>query len=241
MGEGTRRGGDHLHRAPRPRGRARRQALRAPRLPSGRNHLHQAAGLTMRFRLRIMAAALALSLTLTPTKAHAFVFTTILGAIGGALASFGVITPLIGLGTIGAVNAGFAIGAFLATGFGQLLLAGGATALRMLLRGGGPQQQAPNIEAAKVNVRIGEAERWWHAGISRSGGSAQFGEYDDEGAFWYLVVHGDSELIETVQVMFDDRPVELDGSNNVITDEFCLDADKNQYSGSGTKVPYFKV
>src|SRR5690606_40631065 len=71
--------------------------------------------------------------------------------------SFGVITPLIGFGSIAAVNAGFAVGAFLATGFGQLLLAGGAAALRMLLRGGGPQQQAPNIEAAKVNVQIGRA------------------------------------------------------------------------------------
>jgi hypothetical protein len=201
----------------------------------------------MRFRWRIMAAALFLSATLTPTKAHAFVFTTIIGAIGGALAAAGVITPLIGVGSIAAVNAGFAIGAFLATGVGQLLVAGGATALRFAFSGGrggpgaGPQRQAPSAEAAKVNVRIREAERWWHAGIARSGGAALFGEYDNTGAFWYLVVHGDAELIDTVQIMLDDRPVELDGSKDVITDEFVLDYKGNAYGGAGTKFPFVRI
>lgn len=191
---------------------------------------------------RIIVAAWVMFNVLVPTPANAFVFSALLGAIGGALAQFGIITPLIGLGSIGAVNAGFAVAGFLASGFGSILLSAGVTALRAVLGGRrGGQQQAPSVEAAKVNVRIPEPERWLHFGLSRSGGGVVFGEFDDVGAFWYIVIHGDSELLATTQVYFDDRPITIDGGNNVTTDEFCLNDEKNQYEGTGTKVTYFQV
>jgi len=193
-------------------------------------------------RIKAFALSLALTTAMYPVEAHAFVFTAIVGFVGGALAGAWVLTPLVFAGSIGVVNAGVAVGAFLASGLGSLLLSAGASALRAFLGGRqGRGGQAPSIEAAKVNVRIEEPERWLHAGLSRSGGGALFGEYDDEGAFWALYVHGDAELVNRVQIYLDDRPVTLDGSNNVITDEFCLDTSKNQYSGSGTKVPYFRI
>lgn len=192
-------------------------------------------------RIKAFALSLALTAAFYPVEAHAFVFSAI-GLIGGALAGAGILTPLVFVGPIGVVNAGVAVGAFLSSGLGSLLLTAGASALKAFLgkRSGG-QNQAPTLEAAKVNVRITEPERWLHAGIARSGGGAVFGEFDNEGAFWAIFVHGDSELTGTVQLYLDDRPVELDGSNNVITDEFCLNSDNNQYDGTGTKVPIFKV
>lgn len=194
-------------------------------------------------RIKAFALSLALTTAFYPVEAHAFVFTAIAGFIGGALAGAGLLTPLVFAGSVGVVNAGVAVGAFLASGLGSLLLSAGASALRAFLgkRGAGGANQAPNIEAARVNVRITEPERWWHAGISRAGGGAIFGEFDDVGAFWAIFVHGDAELMGTTQLYLDDRPVTLDGSDNVITDEFCLNEDKNQYDGTGTRVPYFKV
>lgn len=196
-------------------------------------------------KVRGIIALLGMTTVMYPVEAHAFVFTAIAGFVGGVLAGAGILTPLVFAGSIGVVNAGVAVGAFLASGLGSLLLSAGASALKAFLGGrggrGGAAAQAPTIEAAKVNVRISEPERWWHAGLTRSGGGALFGEFDDAGAFWAIYVHGDAELLASVQLYLDDRKVTLDGSNNVITDEFCLNSEKNQYSGSGTKVPYFKV
>lgn len=177
-------------------------------------------------------------MVLAPVHAHALIFTAI-GIVGGILAGAGFLTPLVFVGGIGAVNFGVTIGAFLASGLGSLLLSAGVSALRAIMGKG--RQQAPSIEAAKVNVRLNEPQRWWHAGLVRSGGGAVFGEFDDVGAFWAIIVHGDAELTATDQLYLDDRPVELDGGYNVITDEFCLNEEKNQYDGSGSKVSYFKV
>lgn len=170
----------------------------------------------------------------------AFAMPPVLGFLGGFLAQFGFITPLIGFGTIAAVNAGFAAAAFLASGIGSLLLSAGATALQFLLAGG-RRQQAPSVDAAKINVRIGEPERWIHAGVSRAGGGALFGEFDASGTFWFIIVHGDSELLSTVNVMLDDRVAELDSNGWVLNDDFCLTTEGDAYSGSGTRVPFFQV
>lgn len=191
-------------------------------------------------RKYLLAAAIFFAV-MQPVHAHAFVFSTvILPLIGGLLASAGIVTPLMGMGTLGVVNAGFAAGAFLASGFGSLLLSAGLSAVQYLMASS-RRQQAPAMEAARVNVRVPEAERWWHAGISRAGGSAQFGEYDANGNFWYIVVHGDAELMGTEKLYFDDREIETDNDGWVTTDEFCLTDKHDPYEGSGTKVPYFRV
>lgn len=191
-------------------------------------------------RLKLLIALLTASTVMQPAEAHAFVVTTTLAFIGGALASIGVVTPLIGFGSIGVVNAGFAAAAFLSSGFGSLLLSAGLSAVQYLMAAS-RRPQAPTMEAARVNVRVPEAERWWHAGISRAGGSAQFGEYDANGNFWYIVVHGDVELIGVEKRFFDDREIEIDNDGWVITDEFCLTTGNDPYEGTGTKVPYFRV
>lgn len=188
----------------------------------------------------LLAAAIFFAV-MQPVHAHAFVVSAVVGIIGGAILGLGgVVTPLLGFGSIGVVNAGFAAGAFLASGFGSLLLSAGLSAAQYLYAMS-RRPQAPTMEAARVNVRVPEAERWWHAGVSRAGGSAQFGEYDEDGNFWYVVVHGDSELTGVEKRYFDDREIEIDEDGWVITDEFCLTSKHDPYEGKGTRVPYYRV
>lgn len=192
---------------------------------------------------RLILAIILILMTIYPTKAHAFVFSATLAVIGGVLASVGVVTPLVFAGTAGAVNAGVALGAFLSSGFGSLLLTAGLSAVQYLMasRGRGGAQQAPAMDAVRINVRVAEAERWLHIGVSRAGGSAMFAEFDDDGNFWYLIAHGDSELTATRKRYFDDREIEIDVDGWVTTNEFCLNSDGDPYEGSGTKVPYFRI
>lgn len=193
--------------------------------------------------IRLLAACIAFLSVMQPAEAHAFVISAIGAAIGGLILGLtGTITPLLGLGSIGIVNAGFAAGAFLASGFGSLLLSAGLSAAQYLMAS---RQRAPTMEAARVNVRVPEAERWWHAGISRAGGAAIFGEFDEHGHFWFIVIHGDVEFTGAEKLFFDDREIELgtyDGTGNwVMTDEFCLTPDGDAYTGTGPKRPYFRI
>jgi len=189
---------------------------------------------------RFFATIIFLLATIYPTKAHAFVFTATLAIIGGVLASAGFLTPLVFVGTAGAVNAGVAIGAFLTSGFGSLLLSAGLSAVQYLMASKS-RQTAPAMDAVRINVRVAEADRWLHIGAVRAGGAALFAEFDDDGNFWYLVVHGDSELTGTRKRYFDDREIEIDEDGWVTTDEFCLTSGGDPYEGTGTKVPYFRI
>jgi len=191
---------------------------------------------------RFFAVIVVMLATIYPTKAHAFVFSATLAVIGGVLASVGFVTPLVFAGTAGAVNAGLAIGGFLASGFGSVLLAAGLSAVQYLMASRGRAgQQAPSMDAVRINVRVAEAERWLHIGVSRAGGAAMFAEFDSAGNFWYLIAHGDSELMATRKRYFDDREIEIDSDGWVTTNEFCLNSDGDPYEGSGTKVPYFRI
>jgi hypothetical protein len=126
---------------------------------------------------------------------------------------------------------------FLANVIGQVALSVGVALLTSLFA----KKQGSNIEAGKINVRLTEPPRWICAGQSRQGGGVLFGEFDASGNFWYVVVHADSILTDTVQYYFDDVPVTVDGGGNVTTDDFCLTPKKDPYSGSGTKVSYFTI
>jgi len=84
------------------------------------------------------------------------------------------------------------------------------------------------MEAGKVNVKIPDPPRWLNCGRSRSGGGALFGEFDDQGRWWYLIVHSDEilHLDEPFQYFLDDEPVTLDGSGYVYQKEFRLKTNK---------------
>lgn len=154
--------------------------------------------------------------------AHAF---PVLGFLGGILAAGGIVTPLIGFGTIGAVNAGFAFATFLSSGFGSLLLSVGISAAQYFLG----RQKGPTIESARITVRISEPERWINAGRVRIGGAALFGEYAENGDFWCIVVHSDSMMVNKVQTIFDEIPVvfnnetDEDAGFTVTTKEFTIE------------------
>jgi hypothetical protein len=98
-----------------------------------------------------------------------------------------------------------------------------------------------NTEAGKVNVRVAEPIRWLNAGIARQGGGVLFAEFDSVGNLWYLIVHSDSQLKQRTKVFLDDIEVTLDGSGNVLTNDFCLTSKNEPYTGSGTRVPYFQI
>ncbi|HBS99666.1 MAG TPA: hypothetical protein DEB47_07315, partial [Citreicella sp.] len=110
-------------------------------------------------------------------------------------------------GAIGGLTAvGYAVGAFLGqTILGSLLLNVGVA---YLLRP--DQPEPPRIEQAQINTRIAQAERYQLGGRVKIGGAAgAFAEYDSGGHFWYIVVHGDAELVGEPQYYLDGIPVEL--------------------------------
>jgi hypothetical protein len=117
---------------------------------------------------------------------------------------------------------------------GLSLIVGGVTQLIT-------QKKGTKQDASKVNVRITEPARWINAGTSRQGGGVLFAEFDAAGDFWYLIVHSDSILKNIEKYYFDDTEITLDGAGNVITNDFCLNAKKEPYNGTGIRVPYFQI
>jgi hypothetical protein len=132
------------------------------------------------------------------------------------------------------------VSAFVATVIGAIVIAVGFSLLQGILLGGG--RRSRSSDDAKYNVRLTEPIRWIAAGgETRLGGGVLFAEYDNSGNFWYLLVHGDSILNSAVKYYLDDQLITLDGSGNVITNDFCLNDKKEPYTGTGTRVPYFQI
>lgn len=111
------------------------------------------------------------------------------------------------------------------------------------------RSQAPTIADARVNVRLDTGIRWQMGGRVAVGGNVgSFAEHDAAGNLWYIVAHGDAELMGSPSYLLDDIPVTLsDGTDghtagDVITDEFCLVAGTGaQYTGTGTRFPVFRL
>lgn len=142
----------------------------------------------------------------------------------------------------GAAATGATIGAFLAGPLGSLLLSAGAQAL---IAG---RQRRPRVEDARVNVRLEDAPRWIAGGTCAVGGAAGiFMEYDEDGNFWYAVAHCDGELTGNPTYLLDGIEVTLsDGTDgftagDVLTDDFCLTTDGDQYEGTGTRLPIWRI
>ncbi|OWU83802.1 hypothetical protein ATO6_15325 [Oceanicola sp. 22II-s10i] len=154
------------------------------------------------------------------------------GATGASAAAAAALYPTI-----------TAVGSFLGTNLlGNLLLNVG---LAYLTR---PRQKAQDTEAARINSRTEAASRKQLVGPVAVGGEGGiFGEFDEDGNFWYIVAHGDAEMAGDPSYILDDIPVTLsdatDGftAGDVLTDDFCLNGDHNKYEGSGTRVPYFRL
>ena len=145
---------------------------------------------------------------------------------------------------IGAVVAGIqaAAAAFAALSvFAQLAISVTISLASSFIRGLLAPSSGTNIEAAKTTVRIQEPVRWLNAGLYRQGGGVVFGEFDNEGCFWSVIIHSDSILVGIVDHYLDDTLVQLDASGNVITNEFCLTPDFDPYTGSGPRVTYFNI
>ena len=172
--------------------------------------------------------------------------------VAPSMAQAGPITAFFGgLGILGPTTAAvaaalyptaFAIGAFFTTGIGALLLNVG---LSYLLT---ERPKAPDIDAARVNSRLPDAKRWQAGGTVAVGGEAGiFGEHDADGNFWFIVAHADSELTGAPTYILDGIEVELsDGTGgftagDVLTDDFCLNEKFDQYEGTGTRVPFFRI
>jgi hypothetical protein len=153
--------------------------------------------------------------------------------------------------TVAAIAASFylpGIGQFIATQLGTSLFVGtligavvitaGLTLLSSVLIS---RPRAPSIDAGKVNVKLAEPSRWLNGGIAAQGGGALFGEFDSAGNFWYLIVHSDSILTDTIQYYLDGILITLDGAGNVTTNDFCLNSKNEPYNGTGTRVPYIQI
>lgn len=155
-----------------------------------------------------------------------------------------ILTAVGSAGTAGGVFAGFAgLTGFLATPFGNLLLAAGLTLIsNLFLR---KTQQPPSTEGSRINVKIPEGERWiTGGGDTRNGGAVVFGEFDKDGNFWYVIVHSDSILVDNVQHIFDEKIVEIDADGWVTTNAFCLDDDRDVIDDDDVvpdKLKYFGI
>lgn len=141
----------------------------------------------------------------------------------------GATTVAGGLAIGGALGAGTAVGTFLAANLGSLLLAGAAILFQAF--------QNRQMESSQVNFRQPNAVRRHAAGIEEVGGHIGFASYDATGAFWYMVVHCDSELMETIAIKFDDVVIAKDGSNKVTTEDFI--AEESGWLGFSSRKPYF--
>jgi hypothetical protein len=146
---------------------------------------------------------------------------TIFSAI--AVATLSYFAP--GIGTALASKLGITSG-FLTSLIGSTVLAVGLYGVQSLLMGSG--NRGSDMEAGKVNVRLPEPPRWLAAGQVRMGGGVLFAEFDASGNFWYLIVHADSILTDTIQYYLDDIPVTLDGSGFVQNKEFRLKSNKDK-------------
>lgn len=130
---------------------------------------------------------------------------------------------------------------FLVSAIGSLVLGIGVQLISQMFVKKPGAGQTPSIEAAKINVRVGEPERWLAAGRARVGGAVIFAEFDADGNFWYVVVHCDSILTSIEKRFFDDVEINVNLNGQVVDNEFSLDTENNVYSGTGTRVNCFTI
>jgi len=95
----------------------------------------------------------------------------------------------------------------------------------------------PTIERARVNTRLPDATRWQIGGRAVVGGElGTFAEYDEDGNFWFFVVHGDSEMVGAQTYLLDGIEVEIADTPAVeFTVDRILNAVNYPLSGEATE------
>lgn len=131
--------------------------------------------------------------------------------------------------------------AFVASLIGTVIVAAGSYIVMSVLGIG--QGRSPDMEAGKTNVKIPDPPRWLNGGRARSGGGALFGEFDDQGRFWYIIVHSDEILHAPYSYFLDDELVTLDGSGYVYQKDFRLltNKDKDPAEADGQGKGYVRI
>ena len=143
-------------------------------------------------------------------------------AIGAAISAAATAVIAATTALISTVVSFASIATFLASPFGTLVLGIGLSLVTSLFIKRPSAGSAPSIEASRVNVRLAEPERWLVAGQIRQGGGVVFGEFDEEGNFWYVIVHCDSNLESIEKHYFDNVKLEILDDGTVVSDEFTL-------------------
>lgn len=92
-----------------------------------------------------------------------------------------------------------------------------------------------SVGQEKINVRLTEAIRYFHAGKCKTGGAVMFAEFAYNTDLWYIVVHGDCPVDSIAGYYLDDIFVTIDGSGAVQTKDFRLTGDLEAvtYTGGG--------
>lgn len=187
----------------------------------------------MKLRAVLLCTALCLPMRVEADPVSGF-FIGLAGTTGVAATAAAVAAPTA-----------FAVGAFLGgTVVGNLLLNVGLSLAITAIN----KPKSPTIEDARINSKQSNATRWVMGGeVLRGGDAGTFMEYDEDGNFWFFMVHGDAEIVNDPVYILDGIKVELsDGTDgftagDVITDAFCLDGDDNQYEGSGSRKPVWRI
>lgn len=89
-----------------------------------------------------------------------------------------------------------------------------------------------------ATVKIAEPVRWLNAGRCKSAGALVFAEFASDGDLWYIVLHGDSELISTHKIYLDDIAVTLASDGSVLTKDFRLTSKNEAVSSDGAGDPH---
>ena len=186
---------------------------------------------------------LATTFIVMPVMAHAEPISAFFVALAGGSATTAAVAAAIG----GATAFAYTAGTFFATTLGSLLLSVGLNLAEAALNR--KARATATIADAQVNFRNETAVRMQLGGTVAVGGSlGTFAEHSDvDGSFWYIVVHGDSELTGTPSYILDGIPVTLaaEGSGftagDVISDQFCLTPSGAAYNGIGARIPVFRL
>lgn len=186
-----------------------------------------------------LRAALLCTVLWMPAPAQSDPVSAFFVAFAGGSATSAAVAASIG----GLTGFAYTAGTFLGTTLlGSVLLNIGISALLA------PKQKSPTIEDARINSRIANDPRRIMGGRAAVGGTAGiFSEFDEAGNFWYVIAHGDSEITDTPVYFLDSIKVEIsDGTDgftagDVLTDTFCLNESGDQYEGTGTRDPVWRI
>ena len=158
--------------------------------------------------MKLRGALLLCTALLMPVPAKAEPVSAFFAGLAGGTATSAAVASAIG----GLTSFAYSAGVFFTTTLGSLLLSVGVNAIAAALN----KPDTPTIERARVNTRLPDATRWQIGGRAVVGGElGTFAEYDEDGNFWFFVVHGDSEMVGEQTYLLDGIEVEVADTDTV--------------------------